>query len=172
MSEPDNRNVADFLERHQGIVSKIARAFAYEANDFDDLFQEICICLWTAMDRIPKDVKESTYVYRVALNRAISLQRKKKSYVQSLARFWSHRSHLKTDVGCESSKAKTDLLYTAIRQLSDSDRSLVLLYLEKHNAIQISEILGMKPEAVRKRISRVKVKLTKLINQLENNNDH
>lgn len=171
MNKPDHRNVAEFLARHQGIVFKIARAFSYEPNDFDDLFQEICICLWTAMDHIPEDVKESTYVYRIALNRAISLQRKRKSYLRHLTQFWGQRSQVSSGGGYTCESSNTELLYRAIRQLSEGDRSLVLLYLEEHDANQISEILGIRPDAVRKRVSRVKVKITKLINQMENDHD-
>lgn len=171
MQPPDDKRIAEFLAVHQGIVCKIARSFACDTSDYDDLFQEICIGLWAAFDQIPEEVRESTYVYRVALNRAISWRRKRNSYLRHLTSFWRDRWPRHQNPEPSEHELKIELLYTAIRRLSDSDRCLVLLYLDEMSAKEIAQVLGSEPATVRKRVSRVKRKLAEIIRDLEANHD-
>ena len=66
------------LEKHQNIVHKICRMYTHDQESHNDLFQEITIQLWKAFPKFRGDSKFSTWMYRVALNTAITLYRKSK----------------------------------------------------------------------------------------------
>ena len=163
MNAQADRVVASFLAENQAIVCKIARSFCRDQVDYDDLFQEICIALWTVHDRIPRDVSARTYVYRVALNCAISWHRKRHTYLKHLKGYW--REHLANESahGTEVSHDQTRRLYRAIRSLGESDRSLVLMHLDELTTDEIADVLGINAAAVRKRLSRAKKKLASLL---------
>ncbi|MEM1070549.1 MAG: sigma-70 family RNA polymerase sigma factor, partial [Planctomycetota bacterium] len=124
MDTHKDQRITDFLASHHAIAWKIARSFSNVDADCNDLFQEICISLWTAFDNIPDDVRDTTYVYRVALNRAISWRRKRESYLRHLKNYLLGNET--TAVSYDHAPAdETEQLYAAIRQLSESDRSLI-----------------------------------------------
>lgn len=72
MSDRPEERFAEIHREYRGLMAKVANAFAVEAADRDDLFQEILISLWGAMPQFDGGAKLSTYVYRVALNCAIN----------------------------------------------------------------------------------------------------
>ena len=71
------------LETNQNIIHKVCKAYTNNADDHNDLFQEISIQLWRAYDKFRGDSKFSTWMYRVALNTAISLYRKSKRSIKT-----------------------------------------------------------------------------------------
>lgn len=162
MDSQQDQRIAEFLASHHAIAWKIARSFSRDGADCDDLFQEIYISIWTAYDRIPDSVSETTYLYRVALNRAISWRRKQQSYLGHLQAYLlgNPSPEVSPELGQQD---QTEQLYAAIRQLSETDRSLILLYLDEVGYPEMAEILGVAQATVRKRVSRVKQRLSNLI---------
>jgi RNA polymerase sigma factor (sigma-70 family) len=65
-----------FLESHKGIVFKVCQTYCQQAAERKDLAQEIIIQLWKAFPRYDPAFRASTWVYRIALNVAISYHRK------------------------------------------------------------------------------------------------
>ena len=170
MDSHEDQRIAEFLALHHAIAWKIARSFSNDDADCNDLFQEICISIWTAFDSIPDEVRDTTYVYRVALNRAISWRRKRESYLGHLRAYLLRNQS--NAIACEHAPHdETEELYAAIQKLSDSDRSLILMYLDELGYDAMAEILGAKPTAVRKRVSRVKRRLADIIKSEENQHE-
>jgi RNA polymerase sigma-70 factor (ECF subfamily) len=71
-----DKKLNDWLDQHKGLLLKVARSFAIDSHDRDDLLQEIVLQVWRSIPRYTAEVKESTWIYRVALYTAVSWSRK------------------------------------------------------------------------------------------------
>ncbi|MEM1215692.1 MAG: sigma-70 family RNA polymerase sigma factor, partial [Bacteroidota bacterium] len=72
------REFQDIIDEHYGILYKIGRSYTRDGADFQDLYQEMLIQLWQSFPRFRGAAKLSTFIYRVALNTALTHQRKTK----------------------------------------------------------------------------------------------
>ncbi|MGA8852767.1 MAG: RNA polymerase sigma factor [Christiangramia sp.] len=151
------------LEKHQNIAHKICRIYTNDQASHNDLFQEITIQLWKAYPKFRGDAKFSTWMYRVALNTAITLYRKKKRRIQTQD-YDNVHFKIKAEEYNDEVEQHLKLMYDAIRQLNDIDKALVFLYLEDKNYAEISYTLGITEVNARVKMNRVKTKLKNLIN--------
>lgn len=118
----------ELVEKNQGIIHKVCRVYTDDKDSHDDLFQEIVLQLWRSYDSFKGDSKFTTWMYRVSLNTAITLIRKKtKSKEIDYAE--SNFINIKSDDKDESLEERITLLYASIHFLNDIERALVLLYL-------------------------------------------
>ena len=147
---------------YSGIIIKICRAYTDTQEDFEDYYQEVCLQIWRSRERFRGDSKWSTWIYRLSLNICLTLIKKKKT----------NRQHHSSDydipsVGTEESQAFSDeslnLLYDAIKKLSDIDRAVILLYLEEKPNKEIAEIIGTSPNNIGVRVNRIKERLKKIL---------
>lgn len=151
------------LEENQNIAHKICKMYTYDADAHKDLFQEITIQLWKAYPKFREESKFSTWMYRVALNTAITLYRKKKRKIHTLP--WESLDFKISAEGYDSTlDDNLKLMYSAIKELNDIDKALVLLYLEDKPYSEISETLGISEVNARVKMNRVKTKLKKILN--------
>ncbi len=151
------------LERDQNIVHKICRIYTNDQASHNDLFQEITIQLWKAYPKFRGDAKFSTWMYRVALNTAITLYRKKKRGIQTQDYDTVH-FRIKAEEYNDETEQQLTLLYNAVKELNDIDKALVFLYLEDKNYRDISETLGISEVNARVKMNRVKTKLKNILN--------
>lgn len=149
------------LHEHRGIVFKIASLYARGAEDRSDLAQEIYLQLWRSFERYdPARAKFSTWLYRVALNVAISqLRRSSDAWASRLEPLQTH--HLETigDTPDYEPDERLGALYAFIGRLDALNRALILLYLEDRSYAEMAEILGISETHVATKISRIKQKL-------------
>jgi len=160
--ELEHKFVTD-LESNQNIVHKICSLYTNNRDAHNDLFQEITIQLWKAYPKFRGDSKFSTWMYRVALNTAITLYRKSKRRVQTQD-YESVIFKIKADEYDETEEQQLKLMYKAIKQLNDIDKALVFLYLEEKNYAEISETLGISEVNARVKMNRIKTKLRTILN--------
>lgn len=151
------------LEQNQNIAHKICRIYTNDQESHNDLFQEITIQLWKAYPKFRGDSKFSTWMYRVALNTAITLYRKKKKSIRTQD-YDSVHFKIKTEAYDDTAEQHLKLMYGAIKQLNDIDKALVFLYLEDKSYAEISETLGITEVNARVKMNRVKTKLQNIIN--------
>ena len=151
------------LETNQNIVHKICRLYTNDKDAHDDLFQEITIQLWRAFPKFRGDSKFSTWMYRVALNTAITLYRKSKRQI-NIQDFESISFKIKTEDYDDTIEQQLNLMYSAIKKLNDIDKALVFLYLEDKSYREISETLGITEVNARVKMNRAKEKLRKILN--------
>jgi len=156
----------ELVEKNQGIVHKVCRIYTDDKDSHDDLFQEIILQLWRSYDSFKGDSKFSTWMYRVSLNTAITLIRKKSKYSETdfnEAQF----INIKSDDKDEFLEERITLLYAAIRLLNDVERALVLLFLEDLPYKDIAETLGISEVNARVKMNRVKIKLKEIMSKME-----
>ena len=151
------------LEKNQNIVHKVCRLYTNSHDQHNDLFQEITIQLWKAFPKFRGDAKFSTWMYRVALNTAITLYRKSKRSIQTQD-YDSVMFKISSEEYDDTIEQQLKQMYTAIKNLNDIEKALVFLYLEDKNYRDISETLGITEVNARVKMNRVKGKLKKILN--------
>ncbi|GGG56646.1 DNA-directed RNA polymerase sigma-70 factor [Croceivirga lutea] len=151
------------LENNQNIVHKVCRLYTNDRDSHNDLFQEITIQLWKAYPKFRGDSKLSTWMYRVALNTAITLYRKSKKRVKTQD-YESVNFKIKADDYDDTQERQLKLMYDAVKQLGDIDKALIFLYLEDKDYSEIAETLGITEVNARVKMNRVKKKLRTIIN--------
>lgn len=151
------------LEKHQNIAHKICRIYTNDQDSHKDLFQEITIQLWKAYPKFRGEAKFSTWMYRVALNTAITLYRKKKRGIKTQD-YDSVHFKIKSEDYDGEVEEQLKLMYSAISELNDIEKALVFLYLEEKNYREISETLGITEVNARVKMNRVKTKLKSILN--------
>ena len=147
---------------YSGIIIKICRAYTDSQEDFEDYYQEVCLQIWRSRDSFRGDSKWSTWIYRLSLNICLTLIKKKKKNRQHSASDFT-MSNVATEDNQAFSDESLNLLYDAIRQLSEIDRAVILLYLEEKPNKEIAEIIGTTPNNIGVRINRIKERLKKLL---------
>ena len=164
MSNQQEEIFLTVIEQNKGIIYKIANSFKKDENDKKDLVQEIIFQLWRAFPSFDDRSKLSTWMYRVALNVAISSYRKEKKKNDVIVPL--SESMMDFSEETESSpEAQINLLQQFINELKELDRALMLLYLEDLDASSIAEIVGISPGHVRVQIHRIKAILTRQFHQ-------
>lgn len=147
------------VEENRKILYKVANAYCWEAAERADLVQEMVLQLWRAFDRYDDTRRFSTWMYRVALNVAIS-------YVRRESRRWRHRTPAGESIleGVAASESLVDqqdqqLLHEVIAGLNEMDRALVILHLDGYRYDEIGEVLGISASNAGTRLNRIKERL-------------
>ena len=146
----------ELIERHTAAIERVCRSFCSVKEDREDLRQEILLRLWMGWKGYRPDHKPITWLYRVALNTAISWRRQRARQVQT--------TPLDTfDLPEESTlREQATYLKTLIAMLPAADRRLINLYLDGFSSDEIARLLGISQTNVTTRIGRIKEKLRKL----------
>ena len=163
MSTPNSETeFVALLDEHQNIIHKICRLYTNNEVEHEDLFQEISIQLWRSYGRFEGKSKFSTWMYRVGLNTAITLYRKEKKQLKT-----QPLNDQYTAVVQEEYNAQVDeqmaWLYQKIKNFSEIDKALVLLYLEDKRYDEIAETLGISAGNARVKMNRIKERLKKML---------
>lgn len=150
------------IEENQGRIRSVCRQYAGVSGDADDLYQEILINIWKGMESFRGDSQVSTWVYRVAVNTALTYVNKKHKYM-NFNMYWDDgkaRELVSEDpeVRIEEEK-KVDLLTGMMNQLSVVDKIIMSLVLEELSSKEIAEIVGITETNVRVKIHRIKEEL-------------
>ncbi len=151
------------LDENQNLIHKVCRLYTNDEASHKDLFQEISIQLWNAYPKFRGDSKFTTWAYRIALNTAISLFRKKKRTISTIEFDSTVHRFEYNDYDYEEEE-KLKQLYKGIANLNDIEKALIFMYLEDKDYQEISEVLGISQINARVRMNRVKNKLKQLLN--------
>ena len=158
-SLPDTRDpfVAQ-LDAHRRLLYKVAHIYGRAAADREDLSQEIVVQLWRAFPRFDPQQKFSTWMYRIALNVAISWQRRERTQTRHIV---PAGEGVLEAAGAPDPVDDEDvtLLYRCIGTFDELDRALLLLYLDGHSHQDISDVLGITATNVATKIGRLKNRL-------------
>ena len=153
----DEERFLQLLDEHRRAVAGVAAAYSRTAEDRRELTQEIHAQLWKAWPRYDEARPFSTWMYRVALNVAISHARGRWSAEDRTDPLEKAQDAVAPELPRPDERAL--LLRTLIAELDPLNRALVLLYLEERSHKETAEILGLSEANVAKRLSRVKQQL-------------
>jgi RNA polymerase sigma-70 factor (ECF subfamily) len=163
----------DFLKlisENKGIIIKICNSYCKSKNDREDVAQEIIYQLWKSNKSFNNDYKFSTWMYRIALNVAISFYRKGRIIqTTTVPLTTSHIDIEDTIFNSSVIEEKSALLQKQISELQDLDKALILLYFEEKSYKEIAEIIGITETNVATKVSRIKEKLKQNISKTKNN---
>lgn len=144
------------------IIHKVCNVYGNSDEGRKDLMQEITLQLWKAYPSFKAESKFSTWMYRVALNTAITNIRKSKR--NPIIEAFSEQQHEiieKEDI--PDLDEEINRLYRAIGRLNDIEKGIILLYLEKKSYAEIGDIVGLSEKNISVKIVRIKAKLKKLM---------
>jgi RNA polymerase sigma factor (sigma-70 family) len=149
------------ITEHELLLYKVCRIYAYTDADRQDLFQEIIIQLWKAYPKFKGNAKFSTWLYRVAINTAITGLRKKKDFI-TLYEPSALPECLSDDNTGHEKEERLQQLYKAIEQLNAIEKAIVMLYMEDRSYEEMEDILGISGGTLRVKMNRIKEKLRQL----------
>ena len=164
-------NNDEFLKQisaHKLIIYKICNSYCKNRYDRDDLAQEITYQLWKSYNHFNGAVKFSTWMYRVALNVAITFYRKTKTGEAIIQLAEPDREIEDNKEDTVELENNINTLQQFINELKELDKALMILYLEEKSYSEIAEILGNTETNVATRISRIKDKLKQKFSTINN----
>ena len=163
-------NFLEILKQHERILFKVSNAYCEDPEDRKDLVQEMIIQLWSSKHKYNAEFKFSTWIYRIALNVAISHYRKVSKRKFTHVDINEHLINI-SDQSSENNELDHNLetLQKFISELDKLNKALILLYLENYNYKEISEVLGITNTNVATKINRIKKRLK---NRFENQVTH
>lgn len=159
------------LERHfkpiyEDNYAKVMRlCMGYASGNIDlanDLVQEVFIKVWSNLSSFRKESNITTWIYRIAVNTCLMNLRKKKSKPLSGALLSEDVSG--QDETAQVKERQYQEMYRCIDALSATNRAIILMELEGLDQKEIADVMGLKHEAVRTRIHRIKIQLSKCVN--------
>lgn len=147
----------DLIRRHARLIHKIAYAYCRDATDREDVFQEVALQLWRSRHRYDDRYKETTWLYRIAINVAISFHRRERRHRE---RHLSIDAHAITIAAASLEPGEdVQLLLRCIDDLGALDKALVLLYLDGNDHASIADVLGISVSNVGTKLLRIKNRL-------------
>ena len=156
---------ADFINminNNRALIFKVCNLYCRDPESRKDLFQEVVLQLWKSFPGFRKESTSSTWIYKVAINTAISNLRKesRKPEKQSLQLpdFEIPDPQLNEQVNDQ-----WEMLKLAIEKLTEIEKAILLLYLDEKSYDEMSEIMGISSSNVGARLNRIKTKLIKLV---------
>lgn len=147
----------DLVNRHQGLIHRMCRVYATTVSDRQDLFQDILYHLWKSYPAFKHEAAFTTWMYRIALNTAITSLRKFKRKPRHVGIDETIENALQA--ADESSGDDIELLHQVIKKLNPIERALIMLYLENLSHKEMSEVLGLSVSNIGVKLSRIKSKL-------------
>ncbi len=146
------------ITSNQTIIHRICCMYVDNKTDREDLFQEIVLQGWKSFKSFRGDSQFPTWLYRVGLNTAITHIKRDRRHTHAELNF-SQESY------CEIKYHEDEAIlsmYQSIAKLSKIEKALVALYLEDYSYKEIAQTMGMTPNHVAVKISRIKEKLKTL----------
>lgn len=157
MQKANEKLFIELVEQHKGILYRIVQIYAYTKEDKQDLKQEILVQLWKSYTSFRGESKFSTWMYRVAVNTAITnLKREKRRPQAYLTENFPEIRETDYD---NSHDLQQLAFYKAIQKLKPIEKTLIFLYLEDFSHREIAENLGISEVNARVKLIRAKKKI-------------
>ena len=160
------KQFAQTVAEHKSTIYTVCYMFSQDADEVNDLFQEVLVNLWKGFESFEHRSDIKTWIYRVALNTCISIDRKKK--VSTILQRRQATERLTMDINLfedrDEDTKQVDMLHKRISKLQPFDRAIVLLWLENLSYEEIGQIVGITTKNVSVRLFRIREQLKQMSN--------
>jgi RNA polymerase sigma-70 factor (ECF subfamily) len=164
----DEHKFLELVNENRNRILRVCRVYAWNSADQDDLYQEILVQIWRSLPALKEKQFANTWLYRVALNTAISFVRKRASLSQRVVHF-EHADLTRAIESRQATETSPDdriaELYTAIYKLDPLEKALVTLFLEDLTYEQMADATGISANNVGVMLHRAKKKLAYLMSE-------
>ena len=164
----DEHKFLELVNENRNRILRVCRVYAWNSADQDDLYQEILFQIWRGLPALKEKHFANTWLYRVAINTAISFVRKRASGSDRVVHF-EHADLTRTIESQQTTEESNDdriaSLYNAIYKLNSIEKALVTLFLEDLTYEQIAEATGISANNVGVMLHRAKKKLSDLMTE-------
>ena len=154
------KQFAQTVKEHRSTIYTVCYMFSQDADEVEDLFQEVLVNLWKGFESFEQRANIKTWIYRIALNTCISQDRKKKRR--------SSEVRMTMDINLfednDDDTRQVDMLHKRISRLQPFDRAIVLLWLESLPYEEIGQIVGITTKNVSVRLHRIREQLKQMSN--------
>ncbi|MCF2443219.1 sigma-70 family RNA polymerase sigma factor [Dyadobacter sp. CY345] len=150
----------EMIAMHKGTIHKVSRLYRDSPEDRERLFQEIVLQLWQSFPKFRGMSKQSTWIYRIALNTAMACYRKKRIILSFTERLPDKEDN---SIDCEN-REREEQLFMILKKLNEAERALLALYFEDFDYREIAEITGLSENLVAVKMGRIRSRLKKIIN--------
>ena len=154
-----DQQFAQTVKEHKSTIYTVCYMFSQDADEVNDLFQEVLVNLWKGFDNFEHRSDIKTWIYRVALNTCISLDRKKRR--AATVKVTMDINLFKDN---DEDTRQVDMLHKRISKLQPFDRAIVLLWLENLPYEEIGQIVGISTKNVSVRLFRIREQLKNMSN--------
>lgn len=151
------REFTQLVQEQKSTIYTVCYMFARDKDEAADLFQDVLINLWKGIGKFRNDSEISTWVYRVSLNTCISADRKKRKMPTT-------RLDMNIDLfdDDDTDSRQIQVLRQRIQRLQPLDRAIVLLWLESLSYQEIADIVGLTPQNISVRLTRIRLQLKQM----------
>lgn len=153
------------IERNADRIRHVCRAYTNHKEDEKDLFQEIIIQIWRSLPSFDGDAKIDTWIYRIAINTAISFVRKMKTRKDYYSKYKKEKVNLNQNFRKSDDKddPQVEALYKAIDTLNASEKAIIMMYLDNFSYAEIAYVTNISETYVGVKLNRIRKKLSKKI---------
>jgi len=146
---------------NQGLIFKVCNMYCNNKEDKEDLFQDIILQLWRSYPAFKGDSKVTTWMYRIAINNAITRLRK-----ESRKEKFATLNAEAFGVVAEDNNIDENInqMFEAIKKLSEVERAITVLYMDDCSYKEMAEILGLSESNVGFKLNKIKARLRTLVN--------
>ena len=160
-TKPEKGTFIKLIQENKRIIFKICNSYCQKRAERNDLAQEIVYQLWKSFDDFKPDLKFTTWMYRIALNVAISFYRKEKKFGTTISIEETLLEYTDDNETSLEIEANFNLMHQFITELKEIDKSIIIIYLDDKSYKEIAEIIGITETNVSTRINRIKETLRK-----------
>lgn len=162
MSTPTEVTFLKLINQHKGILYKASRIYADSTEDREDLQQEILIQLWKSYQNFKGNSEFSTWMYRVAINTAITYLKKEKQRNSNQTTSDHQYEILQEDYNPKKDK-QLDVFYHAVQELNPLEKAVIFYFMEGMSHKEIGNNLGLSEGNARVKLNRTKEKIQQII---------
>ncbi|MBS0031250.1 RNA polymerase sigma factor [Chitinophaga sp. 22321] len=152
------------INNNQGLILKVCNMYCNSREDKEDLFQDIVLQLWRAYGSFNGDSKVSTWIFRIALNNAITRRRK-----ETKREKFVDLDNNAFEIAAIDNKEENERvlkMYEAIKKLPEVDRAIIMLYMDDYSYKEIAGVMGLSESNVGFKLNKIRTKLTINVNNL------